>query len=36
VISHYLTERLDRGVLMEFLLVTAAGLGIVIGGRTLG
>ena len=35
VISHYLTERLDRGVLMEFLLVTAAGLGIVIGGRTL-
>jgi hypothetical protein len=33
VISHYLTEHLDRGVLMEFLLVTAAGVGIVIAGR---
>ena len=36
VISHYLTEHLDRTVLMEFAMVTAAGLAIVIGGRTLG
>jgi hypothetical protein len=36
VISHYLTEHLDRNVLMEFGLVTAAGLAIVIGGRVLG
>jgi len=36
VISHYLTEHLDRGVLAEFALVTAAGLAIVIGGRVLG
>jgi hypothetical protein len=33
VISHYLTEHLDRGVLLEFLLVTAAGMAIVIAGR---
>lgn len=36
VISHYLTEHLDRSVLAEFMLVTAAGLAIVIGGRVLG
>jgi hypothetical protein len=36
VISHYLTEHLDRNVLGEFALVTAAGLAIVIGGRVLG
>jgi hypothetical protein len=36
VISHYLTEHLDRGVLLEFLMVSAAGLAIVIGGRVLG
>ena len=36
VISHYLTEHLDRGVLVEFAFVTAAGLAIVIGGRALG
>lgn len=36
VISHYLTERLDMAVLAEFAVVTAAGLGIVIGGRVLG
>ncbi len=36
VISHYLTEHLDRAVLAEFALVTAAGLAIVIGGRVLG
>jgi hypothetical protein len=36
VISHYLTEHLDRGVLLEFVLVSAAGLAIVIGGRVLG
>lgn len=36
VISHYLTEHLDRSVLGEFMLVTAAGLAIVIGGRVLG
>lgn len=36
VISHYLTEHLERGVLAEFALVTAAGLAIVIGGRVLG
>jgi hypothetical protein len=35
VISHYLTDHLDRGVLMEFALVTAAGLAIVVGGRVL-
>ncbi|HEY8172788.1 MAG TPA: hypothetical protein VIH21_06855 [Dehalococcoidia bacterium] len=35
VISHYLTEHLDTAVLLEFALVTAAGLAIVIGGRTL-
>jgi hypothetical protein len=33
VISHYLTERLDAGVLLEFAVVTALGLGIVVGGR---
>lgn len=33
VISHHLTGHLDRGVLLEFMLVTAAGLTIVIGGR---
>ena len=33
VISHYLTNHLERGVLLEFALVTAAGLAIVIGGR---
>ena len=36
VISHYLTERLDRTVLLEFVMVSAAGLAIVIGGRVLG
>lgn len=36
VISHYLTEHLDRMVLLEFALVTAAGLAIVIGGRVVG
>jgi len=36
VISHYLTDHLDRNVLAEFALVTAAGLAIVIGGRVLG
>lgn len=35
VISHYLSEHLDGGVLLEFALVTAAGLAIVIGGRVL-
>ena len=35
VISHYLTDHLDRGVLLEFALVTVAGLAIVIGGRIL-
>lgn len=33
VISHYLTDHLSPGVLLEFALVTAAGLTIVIGGR---
>ena len=36
VISHYLTDHLDRMVLAEFAVVTAAGLAIVIGGRVLG
>jgi hypothetical protein len=36
VISHYLTEHLDRTVLAEFAFVTAAGLAIVVGGRVLG
>ena len=36
VISHYLTDRLDRNVLLEFAMVSAAGLAIVIGGRVLG
>jgi hypothetical protein len=36
IISHYLTEHLDKAVLAEFALVTAAGLAIVIGGRVLG
>lgn len=36
VISHYLTNHLDRGVLLEFAVVTAAGLAIVIGGRAWG
>jgi hypothetical protein len=36
VISNYLTDHLDHTVLAEFALVTAAGLAIVIGGRTLG
>jgi hypothetical protein len=36
VISHYLTDHLDRAVLLEFAMVTAAGLAIVIGGRVLG
>lgn len=36
VISHYLTEHLDRAVLLEFALVSAAGLAIVIGGRVVG
>jgi hypothetical protein len=36
VISHYLTDHLDRNVLLEFALVTAAGLAIVVGGRVLG
>ena len=36
VISHYLTDHLDRTVLMEFAMVSAAGLAIVIGGRVLG
>ncbi len=35
VISHYLTEHLEHSVLMEFAVVTAAGLAIVIGGRVL-
>ncbi|MDE3094605.1 MAG: hypothetical protein KGK07_01215 [Chloroflexota bacterium] len=36
VISHYLTDHLDRGVLLEFAMVSAAGLAIVVGGRVLG
>jgi len=36
VISHYLTDHLDRTVLMEFAMVSAAGIAIVIGGRVLG
>jgi hypothetical protein len=36
VISHYLTDHLDRTVLMEFAMVSAAGLAIVIGGRVAG
>ena len=36
VISHYLTEHLDRGVLAEFAMVTLAGLAIVVGGRVIG
>lgn len=36
VISHYLTEHLDRSVAIEFALVTAAGLAIVVGGRIYG
>lgn len=36
VISHYLTDHLDTAVLLEFALVTAAGLAIVVGGRVLG
>jgi hypothetical protein len=35
VISHYLTDHLSVPVLLEFALVTAAGLTIVIGGRLL-
>jgi len=35
VISHYLTGHLSPSVLLEFALVTAAGLTIVIGGRLL-
>jgi len=35
VISHYLTDHLSVPVLLEFALVTAAGLTIVIGGRIL-
>jgi len=33
VISHYLTDHLDRMVLLEFAAVSAAGLVIVVGGR---
>lgn len=33
VISHYLTDDLDAGVLSEFVIVSAAGLAIVIAGR---
>jgi hypothetical protein len=36
VVSHYLTDHIQRDVLLEFALVTAAGLAIVIGGRALG
>lgn len=36
VISHYLTDHLDRMVLFEFALVTVAGMAIVVGGRMLG
>ena len=36
VISHYLTDHLDRIVIGEFAMVTAVGLGIVIGGRAFG
>jgi hypothetical protein len=36
VISHYLTDHLDRMVLLEFAMVSAAGLAIVVGGRVLG
>jgi hypothetical protein len=36
VISHYLTDHLDRMVLLEFAAVSAAGLVIVIGGRIFG
>ena len=36
VISHYLTEHLDRAVMLEFAIVTVAGLAIVIGGRIYG
>jgi hypothetical protein len=35
IISHYLTEHLEKSVLAEFALVTIAGLAIVIGGRVL-
>jgi hypothetical protein len=35
VISHYLTDHLNAAVLLEFALVTAVGLTIVIGGRML-
>ena len=35
VISHYLTDHLDRNVLMEFALVSLVGLAIVVGGRVL-
>lgn len=35
VISHYLTDHLDRMVLLEFAAVSAAGLFIVVGGRVL-
>lgn len=35
VISHYLTHHLETNVVLEFAMVTAAGLAIVIGGRVL-
>ncbi|MBF6600511.1 MAG: hypothetical protein IVW36_08380 [Dehalococcoidia bacterium] len=35
VIAHYLTDHLDRMVLLEFATVSAAGLAIVVGGRML-
>lgn len=35
VIAHYLTDHLDRMVLLEFAMVSAAGLAIVVGGRML-
>jgi hypothetical protein len=35
VISHYLTEHLSPTVMLEFALVTAAGLAIVVGGQVL-
>ena len=36
VISHYLTDHLEHTVMLEFALVTAAGLAIVIAGRVVG
>jgi hypothetical protein len=35
VVSHYLSDHLDGGVIAEFVLVTVVGMAIVIGGRAL-